>query len=130
MMILSRKKNEGLVINNNITVTVVEIREDKVRLGLVCPRDVPVHRQEVYDAIHGRPTDSFPTAPAEPPPVPRPVAPPTVQLAERQGIWLDRLAAALKARTGMVVDRSVLVQAILDAAMQERGDAGDEIRRT
>ena len=55
MLILSRKKNESLVINNDITLTVIEIRGDKVRLGVVCPKEVPVHRQEVYDAIHGSP---------------------------------------------------------------------------
>jgi carbon storage regulator len=53
MLVLSRKKNESIVINNDITITVVEIRGDKVRLGIVAPKDVPVHRQEVYDAIHG-----------------------------------------------------------------------------
>jgi carbon storage regulator len=53
MLVLSRKKNEAIVINNDITVTVVEIRGDKVRLGIVAPKDVPVHRQEVYDLIHG-----------------------------------------------------------------------------
>jgi carbon storage regulator len=53
MLVLSRKKNESIVINNDITVTVVEIRGDKVRLGIVAPKEVPVHRQEVYEAIHG-----------------------------------------------------------------------------
>lgn len=53
MLVLSRKKNESIVINSDITITVVEIRGDKVRLGIVAPKDVPVHRQEVYDAIHG-----------------------------------------------------------------------------
>ena len=52
MLVLSRKKNESIVINNDIIVTVVEIRGDKVRLGIVAPKEVPVHRQEVYDAIH------------------------------------------------------------------------------
>jgi carbon storage regulator len=54
MLVLSRKKNESIVINNDITVTVVEIRGDKVRLGIVAPKEVPVHRQEVYEAIHGQ----------------------------------------------------------------------------
>ena len=53
MLVLSRKKNESIVINNDIVIAVVEIRGDKVRLGVVSPRDVPVHRQEVYEAIHG-----------------------------------------------------------------------------
>src|SRR5216683_1427497 len=43
MLVLSRKKNESIVINNDITVTVVEIRGDKVRLGIVAPKDFPVH---------------------------------------------------------------------------------------
>jgi len=51
MLVLSRKKNETIVINNDITVTVVEIRGDKVRLGIVAPKDVPVHRQEIFEAI-------------------------------------------------------------------------------
>ena len=54
MLVLSRKKNESIVINNDITVTVVEIRGDKVRLGIVAPKEVPVHRQEVYRDIHGK----------------------------------------------------------------------------
>ena len=53
MLVLSRKKNESIVINDDITVTVVEIRGDKVRLGIVAPKEIPVHRQEVHDAIHG-----------------------------------------------------------------------------
>jgi carbon storage regulator len=58
MLVLSRKKNESIIINNDITLTVVEIRGDKVRLGIVAPKDVPVHRQEVYEAIHGKPAGS------------------------------------------------------------------------
>jgi len=51
MLVLSRKKNESLVINDNITIVVVEVRGDKVRLGIEAPQDVSVHRREVYDAI-------------------------------------------------------------------------------
>ena len=53
MLVLSRKKNEAIVINSDIVITIVEIRGDKVRLGIVAPKDVPVHREEVYEAIHG-----------------------------------------------------------------------------
>jgi carbon storage regulator len=63
MLVLSRKKNESIVINNDITVTVVEIRGDKVRLGIVAPKEVPVHRQEVFDAIHGKDAPETPSAP-------------------------------------------------------------------
>lgn len=51
MLVLSRKKNESIVINDTITLVVVEIRGDKVRLGIDAPKDVTVHRKEVYDAI-------------------------------------------------------------------------------
>ena len=51
MLVLSRKHNESIVINDQIVVTIVEIRGDKVRLGIEAPKEVPVHRQEVYDAI-------------------------------------------------------------------------------
>ena len=65
MLVLSRKKNESIVINNDIVITVVEIRGDKVRLGIEAPKDVPVHRQEVYEAIHGVKAPA-PTATAPP----------------------------------------------------------------
>jgi carbon storage regulator len=51
MLVLSRKKNESIVIGDTITIVVVEIRGDKVRLGIEAPKDVPVHREEVYHAI-------------------------------------------------------------------------------
>ena len=58
MLVLSRKKNESIIINDDIKIVVVEIRGDKVRLGVEAPKEVPVHRQEVYDAIK-RSTDVF-----------------------------------------------------------------------
>jgi carbon storage regulator len=54
MLVLSRKKNESIIINDNITVTVIEIRGDKVRLGIEAPKDVTVHRREVYEAIQSQ----------------------------------------------------------------------------
>ena len=51
MLVLSRKKNESIIINNDITIVVVEIRGDKVRLGVEAPKEVPVHRREVFEAI-------------------------------------------------------------------------------
>lgn len=61
MLVLSRKKNESIVINNDITIVVVEIRGDKVRLGVEAPKEVLVHRREVYDAIHRNPDQPDPT---------------------------------------------------------------------
>jgi carbon storage regulator len=51
MLVLSRKRNESIVIADNIVVTVVEVHGDKVRLGIEAPIEVPVHRREVYEAI-------------------------------------------------------------------------------
>ena len=51
MLVLNRKRNETVRINDDIIITVVEIRDDKVRLGIEAPRTTPVHRGEVYDAI-------------------------------------------------------------------------------
>ncbi len=51
MLALSRKKNEALVINNNVEVTVLEIKGDQVKLGISAPKEVPVYRKEVYVQI-------------------------------------------------------------------------------
>jgi len=51
MLVLSRKKNESIVIRDDIVITVVEVQGDKVRLGIEAPREVPVHRREVYEKI-------------------------------------------------------------------------------
>jgi len=66
MLVLSRKKDESIVINNDITIVVVEIRGDKVRLGVEAPKEVPVHRREVFEAIaRGEPLDAAALAPPE-----------------------------------------------------------------
>ena len=51
MIVISRHKDESVIIGDDIIVTVVDIRGDKVRLGIEHPPEVPVHRQEVYEAI-------------------------------------------------------------------------------
>jgi carbon storage regulator len=68
MLVLTRKKNESIVINDVIKVTVVEIRGDKVRLGIEAPRTIDVQRQEVYDQIHGKRDDAPQEAHASVPP--------------------------------------------------------------
>ena len=71
MLVLSRKKNESIVINDDITIVVVEIRGDKVRLGIEAPKEVPVHRNEVYEAIR-RSTQHTEGQPSEGPSAPAP----------------------------------------------------------
>ena len=51
MLVLSRQRDESIIIGDNIVVTVVDVRGDKVRLGIDAPREVSVHRREVYEAI-------------------------------------------------------------------------------
>ena len=51
MLVLSRQRDESIFIGDNIKITVVDIRGDNVRLGIEAPTEIPVHRQEVYDAI-------------------------------------------------------------------------------
>jgi len=51
MLVLSRQRDESIVIGDNVIVTIVDVRGDRVRLGIDAPREVSVHRREVYDAI-------------------------------------------------------------------------------
>lgn len=51
MLVLSRQRDESIVIGDNIVVTIVDIRGDKVRLGIQAPTEIPVHRREVFEAI-------------------------------------------------------------------------------
>ncbi|MBP3275111.1 MAG: carbon storage regulator CsrA [Butyrivibrio sp.] len=51
MLALSRKKNEAIIINNNIEITVLDIRGDQIKLGISAPKEVPIYRKEVYIQI-------------------------------------------------------------------------------
>jgi len=51
MLVLSRQRDESIIIGDNVQITVVDIRGDKVRLGIDAPPDITVHRKEVFDAI-------------------------------------------------------------------------------
>ncbi len=51
MLVLSRHRDESIMIGDNVVITIVDIRGDKVRLGIEAPTEIPVHRQEVYEAI-------------------------------------------------------------------------------
>lgn len=78
MLVLSRKKNESIVVDDAIVITVLEIRGDKVRLGIEAPKSVPIHRSEVFAAIQSHQNDAeagispvaAPDADAAPPAIP------------------------------------------------------------
>ncbi len=74
MLVLSRQRDESIMIGDNVQITIVDIRGDKVRLGIVAPSEIPVHRKEVYDAIQrenrkaaGVSTADLPVAASTPP---------------------------------------------------------------
>jgi carbon storage regulator len=76
MLVLSRYRDESIYIGDNVVITVVDIRGDRVRIGIQAPPDVSVHRQEVYDAItrekHGIQNPEQPVQTAIPNPIPIP----------------------------------------------------------
>jgi len=51
MLVLSRQKDESIMIGEDVEITIVDVRGDKVRLGITAPKEIPVHRREVYEAI-------------------------------------------------------------------------------
>jgi len=51
MLVLSRQKDESIMVGDNVEITIVDVRGDKVRLGITAPKEIPVHRREVYEAI-------------------------------------------------------------------------------
>lgn len=65
MLVLSRQRDESIMIGDNIVVTIVDIRGDKVRLGINAPSEIPVHRQEVYEAIQRENLQASSLAPEE-----------------------------------------------------------------
>ena len=51
MLVLSRQKDESIMVGDNVEITIVDVRGVKVRLGITAPKEIPVHRREVYEAI-------------------------------------------------------------------------------
>ena len=92
MLILSRKRNESLIIDENIIVTVIDIRGDKVRLGIDAPREMPVQRQEVYEAVK---REAVPRSAERTPKQPTPPTKTQVNLDVYQVEFLDELVSQI-----------------------------------
>ncbi len=92
MLVLSRKRSESLIIDENIIVTVVDIRGDKVRLGIDAPREMSIHRQEIYEAVK---REAAPRSTERPPEQPTPPTKTQVNLDVYQVEFLDELASQI-----------------------------------
>ncbi len=51
MLVLSRQRDESIMVGDDVEITIIDVRGDKVRLGIIAPKNIPVHRREIYDAI-------------------------------------------------------------------------------
>jgi len=112
MIIVSRQRDQSLVIGGDIIVTVVEIRGDKVRLGILHPPEISVHRQEVYEAIQRSMTNQ-----SEPPAAPP--GPPQPHFAANATDRLDRFAAILEVKVGVPITRQIVIEALREAGIEE-----------
>lgn len=65
MLVLTRRANQSIIIGDDVVVTVLEVRGDQVRIGITAPRDVTVHREEVYRALHEANVDAASTESVE-----------------------------------------------------------------
>ena len=83
MLVLSRGRDESIVIGDNIVITIVDIRRDKVRLGIDAPTEIPVHRREVYDAICRENHRASQLDPEDLADAPRPTPPPPDAASQR-----------------------------------------------
>ena len=72
MLVLSRHRDESIMIGDDVIITVVDIRGDKVRLGIQAPQDIPVHRQEVYEAIQRENRKASQLQPSDTQPIAKP----------------------------------------------------------
>ncbi len=59
MLALTRKKGEALMVNNNVEITILEVRGDQVKIGIAAPKDVPIYRKEVYLQIQEENKEAF-----------------------------------------------------------------------
>ena len=86
MLVLSRHRDESIIIGDDIVITIVDIRGDKVRLGINAPQDIPVHRREFYEAIQRENQKAAKLKPADMRPLGNTAVPPGyIRIAEVEG---------------------------------------------
>ncbi|NLH18247.1 MAG: carbon storage regulator CsrA [Phycisphaerae bacterium] len=68
MLVLSRQKDESIIIGDDVEITIVDVRGDKVRLGINAPKSITVHRKEVYEAIQREKAEKAKSGATENPP--------------------------------------------------------------
>lgn len=125
MLVMTRKRDESILVDRNIEITVVEIRGDKVRLGVNAPKEVPVHRREVFETIHGiGDVAASPPQAAATSHVPEFEEGALVALAAPELALLDRFRDAIRAQTGAAPRREQTLQAILSAVNEGRETIG------
>jgi creatinine deaminase len=113
MLVLSRQRGQSVIIGDDITVNVVDIRGDKVRLGIAAPRSVTVHRQEIYDEIKNQNQDSANLTQHDVAAIlPAPPAPPLLKFAQRPDPCLEEAIkeAELNQNTGGLPIAALLVR--------------------
>ena len=113
MIVMSRHKGESIQIGDDIVITVVEIRGDKVRLGIEYPPEVPVQRQEVYEVLQREKLQA--QAQAAAPSAPTLSSP---HFANSPAARLDKFVAILEVRLGVPITRAVIVQAMREAGLE------------
>jgi len=127
MLVMTRKRDESILVDRNIEITVVEIRGDKVRLGVSAPKEVPVHRREVYESIHGIAagfSEGSHAATAPQSAGRESEAPALVAVEANQLAMLDRLRQAIRDESGESPRRDETLGAILGAFDEARDAIG------
>ena len=126
MLVMTRRIDESILVDRHIEITVVEIRGDKVRLGITAPREVPVHRREVFEAIHGvdgsQPGDADHDGTPSKAETPEPAS---VDLLDGQIALLDRLRDSIRTRSGVAPCREETLGAILSAIHEAEETFGE-----
>ena len=117
MLVISRKQNEAIVVNGNIEIEVVEIRGDKVRIGIRVPAEMAVHRREVFEALQRM--DDVPARGSVDAARPQVTSPPeSIPLAPRHAQLLDRLRDQLRPAGDEGPSRELVLEVILDAVIE------------